>query len=69
MHAQKAGCFYQQLMSFLLTYWITPHTTTNLEQDLILCDQTYVSGKVVSKQAQQKHYLDKVVENCLLDRE
>ena len=56
-------------MSFLLTYQITPHTTTNVAPctlflkrevktrfDLMRPD---ISGKVATKQAQQKFYHDK----------
>ena len=63
MQAQKAeSSFQQRLMSFLLTYRITPHTTTNIAPctlflkrevrtrfDLMRPD---ISGKVATKQAQ-----------------
>ena len=69
MQAQKAeSSFQQRLMSFLLTYRITPHTTTNVAPctlflkrevrtrfDLMRPD---ISGKVATKQAQQKFYHD-----------
>ena len=69
MQAQKAeSAFQQRLMSFLLTYRITPHTTTNVAPctlflkrevrtrfDLMRPD---ISGKVATKQAQQKFYHD-----------
>ena len=62
MRAQKADCFHQQLMSFLLTYRITQHTTTNLAPCTLFLKRELrtrfdimrpnISGKVVSKQAE-----------------
>ena len=68
MLAQKPECFQQRLMAFLLTYRITPHSITNVAPctlfmkgelqtrfDIMRPD---ISGKVTSKQAQQKLYHD-----------
>ena len=69
MQTQKAETSFQQrLMSFLLTYRITPHTTTNVAPCTLFLKQEVrtrfdlmqpdISGKVATKQAKQKFYHD-----------
>ena len=58
-------------MNFLLTYWSTPHSTTNVapctfffrRKDRTLFDllRPDVEGTVASKQVGQKHHQDKHV--------
>ena len=68
MRAQKPECFHHRLMAFLLTYRITPHSTTNVANCTLVLKRELrtrfdimrpdVSGNVAAKQAQQKFYHD-----------
>ena len=65
MHKTKLS-FQQRLMSFLLTYQITPHSTTNVAPCTLFDVKTRfdlmqpeISGNVATKQANQKFYHDK----------
>ena len=68
MQAQTPQCLHQRLIIFLLTYRITPHSTTNISPCTLFLKRELqtrfdimrpdVSGNVTSKQTQQKFYYD-----------